>query len=153
MNDIKLTKKQRDRLLSDIVNLREVKLPEAKERLAAAAANGDLSENSDFDSAKEEIKNINKDIENKEDLLNRSSLLTDEEYFIPEIRVGNRVKILVDGKEYEKTITVSSGVDFLDNISPNSILGKKLIGRDLMDKFTYKDIKGIEHQVTILDVI
>lgn len=153
MNEIKLTKKQRDRLLSDIVNLREVKLPEAKERLAAAAANGDLSENSDFDSAKEEIKNIHKDIENKEDLLNRSSLLADEEYFSPEIRTGNRVKILVDGKVYEKTLTVSSGVDFLDNISPNSILGRELIGRDLMDKFMYKDTKGIEHQVTILDVI
>lgn len=153
MNEIKLTKKQRDRLLSDIVNLREVKLPEAKERLAAAAANGDLSENSDFDSAKEEIKNIHKDIENKEDLLNRSSLLADEEYFSPEIRTGNRVKILVDGKVYEKTLTVSSGIDFLDNISPNSILGRELIGRDLMDKFMYKDTKGIEHQVTILDVI
>lgn len=153
MAEIKLTKKQRDRLLKDIETLKEVKLPEAKERLAAAAANGDLSENGDFDSAKEEIKNITTDIQNKEDLLNKSELLTDAEYFLPEIRVGNRVQLSIDGKIYDKTITVSSGLDFLDSISPSSILGKALLGKDLMDKFKYKDTKGIDHEVVILDVI
>ena len=153
MSEIKLTKKQRDRLLEEITILKEVKLPEAKERLAAAAANGDLSENGDFDSAKEEIKNINTDIYNKEDLLNRSSLLADEEYFLPEIRVGNKVKISIDGKIYEKTITVSSGLEFLESISPNSLLGKALLGKSLLDKFQYKDTKGIDHMVSVLDVI
>lgn len=149
----KLTKKQFSTLRQEIVELREVALPKARERLAAAAANGDLSENGDFDSAKKEIQSIKTDIEQKENILNTSELLTDEEYYSTEVRIGSKVKIRIDNEIFEKTIALSSGVDTIYKISPKSILGQELIGRDLMDSFTYKDTKGFEHKVLIMDVM
>lgn len=149
----KLTKKQFDNLRKEIVELKEEALPKARERLAAAASNGDLSENGDFDSAKKEIQSIKTDIEQKENILNTSELLTDEEYYSTEVRIGSQVKISIDGEVFEKTIALSSGVDYLDSISPKSVLGQALIGKDLMDKFRYKDNKGFDHEVLVMDVM
>lgn len=149
----KLTKKQIDKIRKEIIELKEVELPKARERLATAASNGDLSENGDFDSAKKEIQSIKTDIEKKEEILNTSELLTDEEFYSTEVRVGSKVKISIDGEIFEKTIALSSGVDYLESISPKSVLGQALIGKDLMDRFKYKDNKGLDHEVLVMDVM
>lgn len=149
----KLTENQIRDLKAELKELKEVKLPKAKERLAMARREGDLSENDEFDSAKKEIKDIYRDIDAKEDLLNCSEVLTDEEYYSSEVRVGSRVTIKIDGETFEKNLSLSSGLDYLDSISPKSILGQALVGKDILDSFTYKDNNGDEHNVTVLDVM
>ena len=149
----KLTAKKIQELKAELKELKEIKLVKAKERLSMARREGDLSENDEFDSAKKEIKDIYRDIDAKENLLNSSEVLTDEEYYSSEVRVGSRVTIKIDGEVFEKNLSLSSGLDYLNNISPKSILGQALLGKDILDSFRYKDNNGDEHEVTVLDVM
>jgi len=54
-NDVKLTKEGLETLKSELTDLRDVKRPKLVDRLSNARSQGDLSENSDYQSAKEEL--------------------------------------------------------------------------------------------------
>ena len=55
MSDLKLTKSGEGILKNELDELLNVKRPKLVERLAYARSNGDLSENSDYQSAKEDL--------------------------------------------------------------------------------------------------
>lgn len=149
----KLAPQQIIELRESIKDLKENQLPLAKKRLAIASAQGDLSENDEFDSAKKEIALIMQNIRVKEETLNDAIPLTVEELYSTQCREGNTISLIIDGKEYNNLIIgKSSGDDFMSKISPDSILGTELIGREIFDEFMYKDTRGILHNVVIKEV-
>ena len=121
--EVLLTQEGYDNIEKELEYLKTTKRTEISERIKVALGFGDLSENSEYDEAKNaqaenEIKIA--DLENK---LRYAKIIKDQ--------VGNRVKIkdMEFDEEFEYTIVGSTEVDLTQNrISNESPIGKALLG-------------------------
>lgn len=129
--EILLTQEGYDNLEKELEYLKTEKRSEISERIKVALGFGDLSENSEYDEAKNaqaanEIKII--ELENK---LRYARIIDESEINTKTVQVGNKVKILdVEfDEELEYTIVGSTEVDLAQNkISNESPIGAALIG-------------------------
>ena len=127
--EILLTQEGYDKLESELENLRTEKRAEIAERIKIALGFGDLSENSEYDEAKNaqaaneikiaELENKLRYARSKEDFENKTD------------QVGNTVKVFDEEFEEEVTYTIvgSTEVDLAQNkISNESPIGNALLG-------------------------
>lgn len=129
--EILLTQEGYDKLEKELEHLKTEVRAEISERIKVALGFGDLSENSEYDEAKNaqasnEIKIA--DLENK---LRYAKIIDESEIDTKTVQVGNTVKILdiEFNEEMEYTIVGSTEVDLKNNkISNESPIGKALIG-------------------------
>ena len=129
--EILLTQEGYDNLEKQLEYLKTEKRAEISERIKVALGFGDLSENSEYDEAKNaqaenEIKIV--DLENK---LRYARIIDESEINTKTVQVGNTVKILdiEFNEELEYTIVGSTEVDLSKNrISNVSPIGAALIG-------------------------
>ena len=129
--EILLTQEGYDNLEKQLEYLKTEKRAEISERIKVALGFGDLSENSEYDEAKNaqaenEIKIV--DLENK---LRYARIIDESEINTKTVQVGNTVKILdiEFNEELEYTIVGSTEVDLAQNrISNESPIGAALIG-------------------------
>ena len=129
--EILLTQEGYDNLEKQLEYLKTEKRAEISERIKVALGFGDLSENSEYDEAKNaqadnEIKIV--DLENK---LRYAKIIDESEIDTKTIQVGNTVRILdlEFDEELEYTIVGSTEVDLTKNrISNVSPIGAALIG-------------------------
>ena len=129
--EILLTQEGYDNLEKQLEYLKTEKRAEISERIKVALGFGDLSENSEYDEAKNEqaeneIKKV--DLENK---LRYARIIDESEIDTKSVQVGNTVKILdiEFDEELEYTIVGSTEVDLSKNrISNVSPIGSALIG-------------------------
>lgn len=129
--EVLLTQEGYDNIEKELEYLKTTKRSEISERIKVALGFGDLSENSEYDEAKNaqaenEIKIA--DLENK---LRYAKIIDESEIDTKTIQVGNRVKIKdIDfDEEFEYTIVGSTEVDLAQNrISNESPIGKALLG-------------------------
>jgi len=129
--EILLTQEGYDNLEKQLEYLRTEKRAEISERIKVALGFGDLSENSEYDEAKNaqadnELKIV--DLENK---LRYAKIIDESEIDTKTVQVGNTVKILdiEFDEEIEYTIVGSTEVDLAKNrISNVSPIGSALIG-------------------------
>ena len=129
--EILLTQEGYDNLEKQLEYLKTEKRAEISERIKVALGFGDLSENSEYDEAKNaqaenEIKIV--DLENK---LRYARIIDESEINTKTVQVGNTVKILdiEFNEELEYTIVGSTEVDLSKNrISNESPIGAALIG-------------------------
>ncbi len=129
--EILLTQEGYDNLEKQLEYLRTEKRAEISERIKVALGFGDLSENSEYDEAKNaqaenEMKIV--DLENK---LRYAKIIDESEIDTKTVQVGNTVKILdiEFDEELEYTIVGSTEVDLSKNrISNESPIGAALIG-------------------------
>lgn len=129
--EILLTQEGYDNLEKQLEYLRTEKRAEISERIKVALGFGDLSENSEYDEAKNaqadnEIKIV--DLENK---LRYAKIIDESEIDTKSVQVGNTVAILdlEFDEELEYTIVGSTEVDLSKNrISNESPIGAALIG-------------------------
>ena len=129
--EILLTQEGYDNLEKQLEYLKTEKRAEISERIKVALGFGDLSENSEYDEAKNaqaenEIKIV--DLENK---LRYAKIIDESEINTNTVQVGNTVKILdlEFNEELEYTIVGSTEVDLSKNkISNVSPIGAALIG-------------------------
>ncbi len=129
--EILLTQEGYDNLEKQLEYLKTEKRAEISERIKVALGFGDLSENSEYDEAKNaqadnEIKIV--DLENK---LRYARIIDESEIDTKTVQVGNTVKILdiEFNEELEYTIVGSTEVDLSKNrISNVSPIGAALIG-------------------------
>jgi transcription elongation factor GreA len=120
-------KKYEDELEDLKVNRRR----EIAEKIKEAREQGDLSENAEYDAAKDEQRDIESRIEELEALLKNVEVVDETDVNLDKINVGCQVKILdVDeNEEMDVSIVGSSEADTLeDRIANDSPLGKALIG-------------------------
>ncbi len=129
--EILLTQEGYDNIEKELEYLKTEKRTEIAERIKVALGFGDLSENSEYDEAKNaqaqnEIKIA--DLENK---LRYAKIINESEIDTKTVQVGNTVKIkdLEFDEDFEYTIVGSTEVDLSQNkISNESPIGLALIG-------------------------
>lgn len=129
--EVLLTQEGYDNIEKELDYLKTTKRSEISERIKVALGFGDLSENSEYDEAKNaqaenEIKIA--DLENK---LRYAKIINESEIDTKTVQVGNKVRIedLEFNEEFEYTIVGSTEVDLSQNrISNESPIGKALLG-------------------------
>mgnify|MGYP004497041303 CR=1 FL=1 len=129
--EILLTQEGYDNLEKELEYLKTEKRTEISERIKVALGFGDLSENSEYDEAKNaQAANENKiaELENK---IRYARVIDESEIDTKTVQVGNTVKILdmEYDEEVEYTIVGSTEVDLSQNkISNESPIGAALLG-------------------------
>lgn len=125
--------KQREDELQDLkVNRRK----EIAQKIKEAREQGDLSENAEYDAAKDEQRDIEARIEQLENLLKNVEVVVEDEIDLESISVGCKVKVmdLEYDEEMEFTIVGSQESNSLQNrISNESPVGRELLGKKVGD--------------------
>lgn len=130
--DVYLTQQGYEKMLKELEYLKLVKRRELSRAIAEARAHGDLSENAEYDSAKDAQGMNEKKIAELEDKLSRARIIENEAIPADEILIGAtaRLKDLDSGEELEYTLVSEEEADFSCNkISVTSPLGSGLLGR------------------------
>ncbi|MBN8569938.1 MAG: transcription elongation factor GreA [Ignavibacteria bacterium] len=131
----------RSRLVELENELRELKTNARKrmaEKIAEARSHGDLSENAEYDAAKEEQGHLEMKISKLEEMLSRAKIVVPEELADGEVTILSSVKVKDKSINEEITYVLVSPeeADFeLDKISVTSPVGRSLMGKKVGDKF------------------
>ncbi|MCI8999742.1 MAG: transcription elongation factor GreA [Clostridia bacterium] len=129
--EVLLTQEGYDNLEKEVEYLRTEKRAEIAERIKVALGFGDLSENSEYDEAKNAQAENEIKIANLEAKLRYAKIIDESEIDTKTVQVGNtvRVKDLEFDEEEEYTIVGSTEVDLTQNkISNESPIGAGLLG-------------------------
>lgn len=120
------------KLENELQELKVVKRKEVAQKIKEAREQGDLSENAEYDAAKDEQRDIESRIEEIEKILKNAEVVDEDEIDLEKINVGCKVKVLdqIFNEEIEFKIVGSTEANSLQNmISNESPVGKALIGR------------------------
>ena len=129
--DVFLTREGLERLENELDDLKSVKRKEVAERIKQALAFGDISENSEYDQAKNEQAKLEERIIKLENILRNAKLIDEDEITTDEVSVGSKVEVLdiEYDEKMEYTIVGSAEADpFLGKISNESPVGSALLG-------------------------
>ena len=148
---ILLTKEGVEELNKELRNLLDVEWPKVSEELQIARSQGDLSENADYDSARDEQAQVEARIKELEYKLEHSTIAESAGKGIAS--VGSTVVILYDdGDEEEFKIVGSLEADPLENkISNASPIGKAVIGHKKGEELEVESPNG-SYTITLKDV-
>ncbi len=131
---IYVTKEGLAKLKAELAELNDVKRPEVARRIKEAREMGDISENSEYDAAKQEQSYIEGRISELEEFLKNAEISKDNGKR-DIIGVGAMVKIRVDSQEIEYHIVGAPEANPLEKkISHESPLGAALVGKKVGDK-------------------
>ncbi|MCL2775474.1 MAG: transcription elongation factor GreA [Oscillospiraceae bacterium] len=126
--------------------LKTVKRKEVINTIGVARAFGDLSENSEYDEAKNEQAKVEAKIMELEEQLKNAKVVDESDIKTDVANIGNKVKVLNLNlnKEIEYSLVGSTEADpFKNKISDESPIGKVLIGSKKNDTVEYETPKGI----------
>jgi transcription elongation factor GreA len=133
-NKVQLTPQGYNELKKELKALREENLPQVVERISMARSLGDLSENYEYQAAKEEHSNLVGRIEELTGILNRSQVIK-KSTSNTKVGVGHQVDIAINGSSHTFTIVGEWEADPQDKkISHKSPLGQALIDKGVGDK-------------------
>ena len=134
--------------------LKNVKRVEVKEQIAIARSFGDLSENSEYDEAKNEQAKVETRIKELEELLKNVVVISEEDLNKGVANVGTTVKVYDEefDEEIEYNIVGTNEADPLkNNISDQSPIGMALIGKKVDDVVEIEVPSGVI-KLKILDI-
>ncbi len=129
--EVLMTQEGYDNLEKELEYLKTEKRTEISERIKVALGFGDLSENSEYDEAKNAQAENEMKIAEMENKLRYAKIINESEIDTKTVQVGNKVKIydMEFDEELEYTIVGSTEVNLAENkISNESPIGKALIG-------------------------
>lgn len=131
-----LTREGRDKLCTELKYLKNEKRREIANSLAEARAHGDLSENAEYDAAKEAQAMNEKRIAELEDTLMRAELIDESKISKSEALLGNKIKVKDQktSEEFVYMLVSEEESDFDSNkISVSSLVGRALLGHRVGD--------------------
>jgi len=142
-------------LESELENLKVVKRKEVAQKIKEAREQGDLSENAEYDAAKDEQRDIEARIEEIEKILKNADVVDEEEVDLDKISVGCTV-VLYDvefEEEVEYKIVGSTEANSLaGKISNESPLGAALLGKGIGEEVSVETQVGtMEYKVLKID--
>lgn len=140
-----LTKKGYDERVARLEELKVVRRKEVAQKLKEAREQGDLSENAEYDAAKDEQRDIEARIEELEKLLKNVEVVGQDEVDADTVGIGSRVKLydVEMDEEVEYTIVGSTEADALNGkISNESPVGAALIGSKVGETIVVETISG-----------
>ena len=127
---------------------------EIAQKIKEAREQGDLSENAEYDAAKDEQRDIELRIEEIEKILKNAEVVVEEEVDLDKISIGCVVRILDCEFDEELTVSIvgSTEASSLKNkISNESPVGKALIGKEVGDVVTVETPAG-EFEYKVLEI-
>lgn len=142
------------KLEDELENLKVVKRKEISQKIKEAREQGDLSENAEYDAAKDEQRDIEARIEEIEKILKNAEVVVEEEVDLESISIGCKVRILdmEFNEEMEYKIVGSTEANSLKGkISNESPVGKALLGAKTGDVVKVETPTG-EFQYKVLDI-
>ena len=131
-----MTKEGYDKKMAELAYLESVELPDVVRAIAEARDKGDLSENAEYDAAKDEQRDIQARIEELEKILKNAEVVDEDEVDLEKINIGCRVRIfdVSYNEELEYKIVGSTEANSLKGkISNESPVGRALIGAKVGD--------------------
>ena len=134
--DIFFTPEGLEKIENEIEYLKTVRRKEVSERIKVALGYGDLSENSEYDEAKNEQAQIEERIAKLEMMLRNAKIIDEKDLNTDVVNIGSSVKVreLDTMEEDEYTIVGSAEADPLEGkISNESPVGSRLIGNRIGD--------------------
>ena len=145
------------KLKEELNQLKDVERPKASNAIAEARDKGDLSENAEYDAAKEAQGMLEMRISKLEETLSNARVIDESQLDNSKVLVLSKVKIKnqLNGMEMDYTLVADGEADLASGkISVNSPIGKGLIGKhknDLVEintpagkkNFEIKDVKYI----------
>ncbi len=151
MSQVKIpfTKEGYDRAVAELERLRNVERPSVILAIQEARAQGDLSENAEYDAAKEKQGQIEARLHELEDKIARAAIITANTANSETVVFGAQVTVVDKAldKEIVYTLVGPEDVDLMQNrISISSPIGKALIGKrkgDLVEVQTPRGLKQL----------
>ena len=131
----------------ELQNLKVFRRKEVAQKIKEAREQGDLSENAEYDAAKDEQRDIELRIEELEKLLKNAEVVVEDEIDLEKINVGCKVKVyeIDEDEEMEFKIVGSTEANSLQNkISNESPVGQALLGKKV------GDVVDVETQVGVI---
>lgn len=152
---ITLTKSGREKLEVELRNLIDIVRPEVIEELKNARAQGDLSENADYDAARARQAEVEGRISQIEDIMANSRIIEDKATSTKVVALGTKVTIkdLSDGatSAYEIVGTVEAN-PLEGRISNACPLGEALLGKRAGEKVTVKVASPYEVEIVSIKI-
>ncbi|MGN1112167.1 MAG: transcription elongation factor GreA [Acutalibacteraceae bacterium] len=151
--EILLTQDGKDKLEQELEFLKTVKRKEIAEKIKVALSFGDLSENSEYDEAKNEQAIIEAKIKTLETQLQNARIIDDSEIDTQSVSIGVTVKLSVGGvtEVTYKIVPTSDSNPLEGRISDESPVGAALVGKKLGESVSVETPGGIV-EYTILDI-
>ena len=126
---VKITKEGLEALKNELDTLVGVKRPKLVDRLSNARSQGDLSENADYQSAREELEFLDGRIEELTELV-RSASIVAKTSKASGVDVGTKITVKFNGAKHIYEMVGEWEADPMNKrISPESPLGKALYGK------------------------
>jgi transcription elongation factor GreA len=149
MNEVNFVYLTKERLIELEKELKELKLKGRKEiaaKIAEARSHGDLSENAEYDAAKEEQGLFELKISKLENVLSRARVIDPSTFEEGTIHILScvRIKNIKTGKEHEYTLVSPEEADStVGKISMTSPIGQGMMGKKEGEKISVKAPAGI----------
>lgn len=140
------------KLEQELDELKTVKRKEVAEKIKVALSFGDLSENSEYDEAKNDQAILEAKIATIENTLKSAKIIDDSEIDTETVSIGVTVKLSVGGMEVSYKIVPTNDADPANGmISNESPVGAALVGKAVGDKVSIETPSG-EVEYTILEI-
>lgn len=142
------------KFVNEFKKLAEVEKPHWVKEKEIAAQHGDRSENAEYISAKEMIRNIDKRLRFLEKIINNSSVVETQKIPHEKVNFGSQVKVLDLENEEKKTFIIVGTKETNPNenkISNQSPLGRALLGKELNEEFEFS-INGETIEYEIIEI-
>lgn len=151
-NAVKMTKEGLNALKKELDELVEVKRPRIVERLANARQQGDLTENSDYANAKEELEFLDGRIQELEEVLKNAHVVSNNGRS-QGVALGTKVTLKVNGDKHVFEIVGEWEADPANKkISHESPLGQALVGKRVGEKVEVEAPAGkVTYQILAIE--
>ena len=140
-----LTKESLAKLQEELDELTVIRRKEIAAKIKEAREQGDLSENAEYDAAKDEQRDIEARIEELEKILKNVEVVDDEDVTADRVMIGSRIKIYdveFDEELSYKIVGSTEANSIKGKISNESPVGKALIGAHVGDTVTVHSPAG-----------
>ena len=132
--EILLTQEGYDKIVSEHDYLVGVKRAEVAERIKEAISYGDISENAEYDAAKDEQADLEERVLKLENIMRKAKIIDESQISQDQVNVGHKIKVrnVEEDEEMEFVIVGSTEADpFEGRISNESLVGAALLGQKL----------------------
>ncbi len=149
-----MTLEEKVKLEKELEELKLVRRPEIVERIKIARSYGDLSENSEYEAAKDEQAFVEGQISSIENKIRYAEIVDSDAVAADEVAIGKTVTIQEVGEDEKETYMIvgAAGADaFANKVSNESPIGQALIGKKTGDVATVQTPVG-SYDVKILSV-
>ncbi len=152
---IKYTKDGYQAMVDELAYLKGVKLEEVKISIAEARSFGDLSENSEYDEAKNEQAKLYGRIAEVEDILAHAVIIEESDEVSDHVGLGCKVKVKdleFDEEEVYEIVGSQEADPMNGRISDDSPFGRAIIGKAAGDEFTVEAPVGtLKYQIISIE--